>query len=208
MASKPASRWAETEEDAALEAQRKKEKEAKKRAKAERARKIEAEKSAAVAAATNLEAESRRQQAAQAGDGSGPPTKRRRLSPEEEDPGRGGGGHSGRTDGVPGVSSDTTEGGSRLLRFDGGGFGKCQSVENYDKLNDIEEGAYGWVARAKEFSTGRVVALKRLKIDPKDRGGLPVTGLREIQILKDCDHRNVVQLKEVVVGDDTSRIEK
>ncbi len=74
-------------------------------------------------------------------------------------------------------------------------------MENYDKLNDIEEGSYGWVARARETTTGRVVALKRLKLNPKDRGGLPVTGLREIQILKDCDHRNVVGLHEVVVGE-------
>ena len=57
-------------------------------------------------------------------------------------------------------------------------------------------------------ATGKIVALKRLKIDPKDRSGLPVTGLREIQILRDCDHRNVVRLKEVVVGEDTRKIEK
>ena len=52
------------------------------------------------------------------------------------------------------------------------------------------------------------MALKRLKIDKTDRGGVPVTGLREIQILKDCKHRNVVGLREVVVGDDTTKIEK
>ncbi|KUI60547.1 Serine/threonine-protein kinase ppk23 [Cytospora mali] len=88
-----------------------------------------------------------------------------------------------------------------------GGFGRSRSVENYDKLNDIEEGAYGWVARAKEIATGKVVALKRLKIEANDRNGLPVTGIREIQILKDCHHKNIVKLQEVVVGEDTSRIE-
>jgi cell division cycle 2-like protein len=64
------------------------------------------------------------------------------------------------------------------------------------------------VARATERATGRVVALKRLKLDPADRGGLPVTGLREIQILKDCKHRNIVAMEEVVVGDDVSRPDK
>jgi cell division cycle 2-like protein len=195
MASKPKSRWAETEEDAALEAQRKKEKEEKKRLKAEKQRKLEAEK-----AAREAEAAAAKQTAAQEPEdgSSGPPAKRRRLSPERGD---------ATPAGVP-PNSAAAGGGARLLRFDGGGFGKCRSVEKYDKLNDIEEGAYGWVARAKELATGQVVALKRLKIDPKDRSGLPVTGLREIQILKDCDHRNVVKLREVVVGEDTSKIEK
>jgi cell division cycle 2-like protein len=188
MASKAKSRWADDEADAALEAQLKREKEEKKRLKAEKARKLEAERQAreaAAAAAAQQEADST----------NGPPAKRRRISPNRE-------------------TSQTAEGrdasndAPKLLRFEGGAFGRCRSVENYDKLNDIEEGAYGWVSRAKEIATGKVVALKRLKIDPKDRSGLPVTGLREIQILKDCDHRNVVKLQEVVVGEDTSRIEK
>ncbi|KXX79010.1 Serine/threonine-protein kinase ppk23 [Madurella mycetomatis] len=183
MASKPKSRWADEEADAALEAQLKKEKEEKKRLKAEKARKLEAEKQAREAAAAAATA-----QAQQDGESAnGPPTKRRRISPERE--------------------TSQPAGAPKLLRFDGGAFGRCRSVENYDKLNDIEEGAYGWVSRARQLATGKVVALKRLKIDPKDRSGLPVTGLREIQILKDCDHRNVVKLQEVVVGEDTSKIE-
>ncbi|KAK4465760.1 kinase-like domain-containing protein [Cladorrhinum samala] len=186
MASK-ASRWADDGEDAALEAQRKKEKEEKKRLKAEKARKLEAEKQAREAAAEAAEAEAASQQQ-DTDSANGPPSKRRKVSPER-------------------ATSNGAANSSRLLRFEGGTFTKSRSVENYDKLNDIEEGAYGWVSRARELSTGKVVALKRLKIDPKDRGGLPVTGLREIQILKDCDHRNIVKLREVVVGDDTSKIE-
>jgi cell division cycle 2-like protein len=187
MASKPKSRWADEEADAALEAQLKKEKEEKKRLKAEKARKLEAEKQAREAAAAAAQQEADRT--------NGPPAKRRRISPEREPA-------------QPTAGPVGTNKAPKLLRFEGGAFGRCRSVENYDKLNDIEEGAYGWVSRAKEMATGKVVALKRLKIDPKDRGGLPVTGLREIQILKDCDHRNVVKLQEVVVGDDMSKIEK
>jgi cell division cycle 2-like protein len=190
MASKSkSSRWAETEEDAALVAQQKREKEEKKRLKAEKAKRQQEEALRAKAAAAS--------QPNGSGDGhdDGPPAKRRRLSPQP-DSAQG-----------PTTAADAA-GQPKLLRFEGGGFGKCRSVENYDKLNDIEEGAYGWVSRAKELATGKIVALKRLKIDPKDRSGLPVTGLREIQILRDCDHRNVVRLKEVVVGDDTRKIEK
>lgn len=189
MASKAKSRWADDEADAALDAKLKKEKEEKKRLKAEKARKLEAERQAREAAAGAAAAQ-------QEGDSAnGPPVKRRRISPERE---------TAQATGGPNAASNPP----KLLRFEGGAFGRCRSVENYDKLNDIEEGAYGWVSRAKETATGKVVALKRLKIDPKDRGGLPVTGLREIQILKDCAHRNVVRLQEVVVGDDTSKIEK
>ncbi|KAK1832323.1 kinase-like domain-containing protein [Podospora conica] len=185
MASK--SRWANDDEDAQLEAQRKREKEEKKRAKAEKARQLEEQKQAAAAAAASQQ---RKPQTDDDEDSTArPPSKRRRLSPERETQ-------------TPDITTKP-----KLLRFEGGTFGKCRSVENYDKLNDIEEGAYGWVARAKERATGKVVALKRLKIDPKDRSGLPVTGLREIQILKDCNHRNIVQLLEVVVGADTTKIE-
>ncbi|KAB5557957.1 kinase-like domain-containing protein [Coniochaeta sp. 2T2.1] len=187
MASKPkSSRWAETEEDAALAAKQKAEKEEKKRLKAEKARRQqEAAERAKAASSTTSQ---------QPHDDDAPPAKRRRLSPQPQP--------------QPPAAPQPGESTTPLLRFDSaGGFGKCRSVEEYDKLNDIEEGAYGWVARAKEISTGKIVALKRLKIDHKDRSGLPVTGLREIQILRDCNHRNVVRLKEVVVGEDTRKIE-
>lgn len=193
MASKAKSRWANDEEDASLEAQRKKEKEEKKRLKAEKVRQIEEHRQAAAALQQQRKPRGDDDDDGDYDDANRPPPKRRRLSPERESQ----------------VSKPLdNSNSSKLLRFEGGSFGRCRSVENYDKLNDIEEGAYGWVARAQERDTGKIVALKRLKIDPKDRSGLPVTGLREIQILKDCHHRNVVKLREVVVGDDTSRIEK
>lgn len=187
-------RWADSAEDLARETALKKEKELKKRIKKEKE---------AAAARQAAAAEEVRRKTRQAQDDGGEdddehssarPAKRRKVTPEPAEGAEAGGG---------GGSSS-----SKLLRFQGGGFGKSRSVENYDKLNDIEEGAYGFVARAKEIATGKVVALKRLKIEPNDRNGLPVTGLREIQILKDCEHRNIVRLQEVVVGEDTSKIEK
>ncbi|KAI2612949.1 kinase-like protein [Hypoxylon fragiforme] len=196
------SRWADTEEDAALEAKNKREREEKKRLKLEKARiAAEEERRAQEKAKAEAEAEATRQRALQEEpqnqDGEQydrPPAKRRKLTPERNEKGGG-----GETD---------NESNAKLLRFESGSWSKSRSVENYDKLNDIEEGSYGWVARAREIKTGKVVALKRLKLDSSDTTGLPDTGLREIQILKDCEHRNIVQLREVVVGDDTSsRIE-
>lgn len=185
MTGKPVSRWANAKEDAELDAKLKREKEEKKRRKQEKL-------------AAKLEAERQQAAAANDHDNEDRPSKRRKLTPD------------------PTTNSTTAKANgddsgppAKLLRFDRGGWGMARNVEEeYDKLNDIEEGTYGWVARATERRTGNIVALKRLKLDANDRGGLPVTGLREIQILKDCRHRNVVELKEVVIGDKLDKLDK
>ncbi|KAL6792525.1 serine threonine protein kinase [Trichoderma sp. SZMC 28013] len=185
MSTKPKSRWASSAEDAEYEARQKKEKEEKRRKKALKQQEEEEKKKALLAAATKTTS-----QTAETNDNddaastsSSRPSKRRKLTPE-----------------LASSSSAVS-----LLRFDVGSWKPSRSVDNYDKLNDIEEGTYGWVARATELATGRVVALKRLKLEAGDPNGLPVTGLREIQILKNCRHRNVVSLEEVVVGNDVSK---
>lgn len=187
MASNAKSRWADSEEDAAFEAKLKKEKEEKKRLKAEKARKAETQRLVQRAGAN-------KDNATENDENDTRPAKRRKHTPDPD----------GKALGL----LNSREGAAKLLPMPLSHWGKCRSVENYDKLNDIEEGTYGWVSRAKEAASGKVVALKRLKIEPSDRNGLPVTGLREIQILRDCSHRNIVNLEEVVVGEDTSKIEK
>ena len=184
MATKAKSRWADDEEDAALEARRKKEKEEKKRARAEKQRRLkEAERA-------------RHQQNAQgsepadgtANDGKAQnedplrPAKRRRLTPQ------------------PDMDDQFGKPPLQLLRFPAPEWGPCRHVDNFEKLNHIEEGSYGWVSRAKETATGEVVALKKLKMENSSEG-FPVTGLREIQTLVDSRHENVVYLREVVMGD-------
>ncbi|TVY14199.1 Cyclin-dependent kinase 11B, partial [Lachnellula arida] len=185
MSSKAKSRWADDEDDAALEAQRKKEKDEKKRLKAEKQRKAD---EAALRLKQQQESQSQSQLQAQESE---PPTKRRKLSPSPPP--------------SPQLQAELPP--AKLLRFPAPNWKKCRSVEDYEKLNDIEEGAYGWVSRAKDSKTGQVVALKRLKMDNAN-DGVPVTGLREIQTLMDCEHINIVGLREVVVGEDTRKIEK
>jgi cell division cycle 2-like protein len=75
-----------------------------------------------------------------------------------------------------------------------------RSVYCYERLNQIEEGTYGVVFRAREKSTGDIVALKKLKLD-EERQGFPITALREINALMSCRHENVVNMREIVVGD-------
>jgi cell division cycle 2-like protein len=181
------SRWANAEEDAALDAKIKAEKEEKKRLKAEKARKA-----AEAADLVKLqEQEHAAREAAETQESDSRPAKRRRISPEREE------------------AQEGEQGGGvrRLFRFPESNWQKCRSVEDFEKLNDIEEGAYGWVSRAKDSRTGKVVALKRLKMDNAN-DGIPVTGLREIQTLLDCNHENIVKLQEVVVGEDMSKIER
>lgn len=175
MASQAKSRWADDEEDKALEIQRKREKEVKKRLKAEKQRQLEEQqqRNQEAAAATNGHAEY--QEIADR------PAKRRRLSPE------------------PGSATGELLP-AKLLRFPAPEWGPCRHVDNFEKLNHIEEGSYGWVSRAKEIATGEVVALKKLKMDNAN-DGFPVTGLREIQTLMASRHVNIVTLREVVMGD-------
>ena len=178
------SRWADDEDDAALDAQRKREKEEKKRLKAEKQRKADE--------AAALQAAQAQEEAAQA-ELASRPSKRRKISPERD------------IEPELAVKEDLPP--TKLLRFPAPEWKKCRSVEDYEKLNDIEEGAYGWVSRAKDMTTGKIVALKRLKME-NAQDGIPVTGIREIKTLMDCEHPNIVALREVVVGEDTSKIEK
>ena len=75
-----------------------------------------------------------------------------------------------------------------------------RSVYAYERLNQIEEGSYGVVFRARDKKTGDIVALKKLKLD-EEKHGFPITSLREVNALMACRHENVVGIREVVVGE-------
>lgn len=182
MASHTKSRWADDEEDAALTSQRKHEKEEKKRLKAEKQRKLDAAEN--VRKQYTLDDAERSKTIANENNINGEserPSKRRRLSPLRE-------------------TAPTKSSPAKLLRFPTLEWGPCRHVDNFEKLNHIEEGSYGWVSRAKETATGEIVALKKLKMD-NSNDGFPVTGLREIQTLMASRHTNIIALREVVMGD-------
>ncbi|CAH8382763.1 unnamed protein product [Eruca vesicaria subsp. sativa] len=75
----------------------------------------------------------------------------------------------------------------------------CRSVDEFERLNKIDEGTYGVVYRAKDKKTGEIVALKKVKME-KEREGFPLTALREINILLSFHHPSIVDVKEVAVG--------
>ena len=79
-------------------------------------------------------------------------------------------------------------------------FGNSRSVADFIKLNRIGEGTYGVVYRAKDTAEDNaIVALKRIRME-KDKEGLPICSMREINILRSLDHMNIVKLRDVVVG--------
>ncbi|KAF7319926.1 Cyclin-dependent kinase 11B [Mycena kentingensis (nom. inval.)] len=80
-----------------------------------------------------------------------------------------------------------------------------RSVYCYERLNQIEEGSYGVVFRARDKQSGDIVALKKLKLD-EEKNGFPITALREVNALMSCRHENVVGIREVVVGDTLTQV--
>ena len=81
---------------------------------------------------------------------------------------------------------------------------RCRSVENFKKLEKIEEGTYGIVYKAQDIHSKEIVALKMLKLDNENEG-FPITSLREIYTLLQCKHENIVNVREIVMGKDSKR---
>ncbi|KAJ9522877.1 hypothetical protein QJQ45_023668 [Haematococcus lacustris] len=73
------------------------------------------------------------------------------------------------------------------------------SVAGYEKLHRAGEGTYGVCYKAKDRATGEVVALKKVRMD-RARDGIPLTSIREVRVLQECRHPNIVTLHKVVTG--------
>ncbi|XP_044735656.1 cyclin-dependent kinase 5 homolog [Chrysoperla carnea] len=70
-------------------------------------------------------------------------------------------------------------------------------MQKYEKLEKIGEGTYGTVFKAKNRETHEIVALKRVRLDDDDEG-VPSSALREICLLKELKHKNIVRLYDVL----------
>lgn len=67
-------------------------------------------------------------------------------------------------------------------------------LNDYEKLEKLGEGTYGVVYKAKHKQTGEIVAVKRIRLEKED-DGVPSTAIREISLLKNLKHPNIVELK-------------
>jgi len=70
-------------------------------------------------------------------------------------------------------------------------------LDLFSKLEKIGEGTYGIVYKAKDRQTGKEIALKKIRLDT-DTEGVPSTAIREIALLRELSHPNVVQLLDVI----------
>eukprot|EP00754_Rhynchopus_humris_P042977 Rhum_TRINITY_DN2891_c0_g1::Rhum_TRINITY_DN2891_c0_g1_i1::g.8746::m.8746 len=70
------------------------------------------------------------------------------------------------------------------------------SSAKYSKLGKVGEGTYGVVYKAQDKQTGEMVALKRMRLEQEDEG-IPCSALREILLLKELRHPNIVRLFDV-----------
>ena len=77
--------------------------------------------------------------------------------------------------------------------------GNARSVTEFQKLQEIGEGTYGTVYKARDKLTEQIVALKKVRMH-NENDGFPITSLREINILTKMRHPNIINLNEVVVG--------
>uniref|UniRef100_A0AC35U6N1 Fucosyltransferase n=1 Tax=Rhabditophanes sp. KR3021 TaxID=114890 RepID=A0AC35U6N1_9BILA len=73
------------------------------------------------------------------------------------------------------------------------GFGK---LETYQKIIGLGEGTYATVYLGKSLLTGKSVALKEIRLEPEE--GAPCTAIREVSLLRNLKHANVVTLHDII----------
>lgn len=85
------------------------------------------------------------------------------------------------------------------------GIDGCRNVDQFKIIKRIQEGTYGVVFSAKDIQTGEIVALKKLKME-RETEGFPITSLREVNTLLKAQHPNIVNVKEIVIGNNLNKI--
>ncbi|XP_030381715.1 cyclin-dependent kinase 12 isoform X2 [Scaptodrosophila lebanonensis] len=70
-------------------------------------------------------------------------------------------------------------------------------VDVFEVIAQIGEGTYGQVYKARDYHTNDMVALKKVRLE-HEKEGFPITAVREIKILRQLNHRNIVNLHEIV----------
>ncbi|XP_012233397.1 cyclin-dependent kinase 12 isoform X2 [Linepithema humile] len=70
-------------------------------------------------------------------------------------------------------------------------------VDVFEFITQIGEGTYGQVYKARDKRAGVLVALKKVRLE-NEKEGFPITAVREIKILRQLNHKNIVNLREIV----------
>ncbi|KAJ7748529.1 kinase-like domain-containing protein [Mycena maculata] len=70
------------------------------------------------------------------------------------------------------------------------------SQTNYIQLEKLGEGTYATVFKGRSRTTNEIVALKEINLDAEE--GTPSTAIREISLMKELKHVNIVRLHDVI----------
>ncbi|KAJ3546467.1 hypothetical protein NM208_g1981 [Fusarium decemcellulare] len=71
-------------------------------------------------------------------------------------------------------------------------------MDDYQRIEKVGEGTYGVVYKARDLAHGgRIVAMKKIRLETEDEG-VPSTAIREISVLREMNHANVVKLLNIV----------
>ncbi|CAD7079293.1 unnamed protein product [Hermetia illucens] len=71
-------------------------------------------------------------------------------------------------------------------------------MEDFQKIEKIGEGTYGVVYKGLNKKTGQIVAMKKIRLESEDEG-IPSTAIREISLLRELRHPNIVCLEDVLM---------
>ena len=98
------------------------------------------------------------------------------------------------------MSNDANNAKKSLAFLDDGRprFHGCSKITDYDYMGKLGEGTFGEVSKARSKKTGRIVALKKILMH-NEKDGFPITALREIKLLKQLHHPNILSLEEMAV---------
>lgn len=69
-------------------------------------------------------------------------------------------------------------------------------MDSYERLERVGEGTYGVVFKARDRRNGQLVAIKKIRLEHESEG-VPSTAIREIALLRECHHENLVDLRDV-----------
>ncbi|CAI4226060.1 unnamed protein product [Auanema sp. JU1783] len=75
-----------------------------------------------------------------------------------------------------------------------------ENTKRYEKIQHLGEGQFANVYKAKDLETGDLVAIKKIKLGSRAeaKDGINRTALREIKLLQEIHHENIIGLRDVI----------
>lgn len=92
---------------------------------------------------------------------------------------------------VTGVKEYIAETKAKEAKMDG-----KRQLNSFQQLEKLGEGTYATVFKGRNRHTGEFVALKEIHLDSEE--GTPSTAIREISLMKELKHENIVALHDVI----------